>query len=1164
MRWKRVALLSTLFFVLVIPLIVSTSDVLSSGSQPDAYSPDGIETRQPIMPVDQAVLSDSNQYVYGVEESGYGDVLDFANLLDADSDFARLVEVDIDTTILTAFSFQRTFLFSCEAFDYLTCKLEVRGYDYSGISGYAPESLIFYCRDSPVDDWVEIGTLSGTASTSYSWEITVPTDDTLYVKAESPITAFDWGSQNEWRLEYLRLACIDRKSSNVGVRVDTTFDGDNLYPYRGASTNDYYRFECIASNEEGGGLIDYMHLIAKREGGPYLWGVTWQGTAWSLDVWSKGVNLLESLCSASVSGRYRTAVFAVQLRYDCEQVSDIDLQLYHESDTWHSTTVYDRDYGGRDLDQEPSLAFKTSPTLPSRCNPSGSPTLSGSLVFAQSPSNTTPHPSHTYVRVTRTEPAPSGEWSGGTLVTASGLFVLDCLTKGTAGTVNTFRARVYESSSLNDYTGLQVTAQTLCDEVIAYEYGAENNTVPLGATTTIFTRLRYRSDGAAITTGTVRWQALSMTYSPENERWETTPPAQTSPISISYNTLVVVTDEGVTRMFSQPTVSVTWTRLNIALHIDATTPIALVSTPYDPRPFHINLWITDENGLLVSGWLNLTIGGEEFAVFVDGTNYSTFSYYSRLVGIYTIEVTYEGDAYHEPAYQIMTGLTALGRDVTFDNTFPTDMAALIASEFTLLNVYDNEYQGVFNGVTYIRDYPVDFQMAVWWTLDPEYIGPLNYVGLWNGTDGLCVASWALPWDLDGNGRLRDNDFLCFVIVVLDGMGVYNDVTFRIPVQVTHALDISLEVPALVFSDLTTITIRVQAAEDPTYTGDYSTNMGLFFSHDNATWVLIDTISIGDSGQGTLNWECTESGTLYLKCETTSNSRFSQSLVFLECECEKESTHLTLLTVTSFTYSDQGVLTAYLSTDDNDPLSDYAIYLEIFDKVWVSIGSGLTNESGIASILWIPTLPEGEYMVRARAALTDSLYYRNPDASSVLLQVRRETIVLSIDQSAVSAGYLTAVVLDDEANPMEGIPVLFFRVGDAEPLGTVVTDSDGVSRLESNLQGSVMIRVSVDETEFFYGVSEEMVVNFPMDLSLATVAAASLFVVMAGIALSRKIIRGRSISGPPSVPPEVSEALREERDSIPERVREHSERRIAELDEMGREGEDGPSTMEERD
>ena len=65
-------------------------------------------------------------------------------------------------------------------------------------------------------------------------------------------------------------------------------------------------------------------------------------------------------------------------------------------------------------------------------------------------------------------------------------------------------------------------------------------------------------------------------------------------------------------------------------------------------------------------------------------------------------------------------------------------------------------------------------------------------------------------------------------------------------------------------------------------------------------------------------------------------------------------------------------------------------------------------------------------------------------------------------------------------------------------------------------------------------------------------------------MSRKIIRGRSASVPPSVSPEVSEALKEERDSIPERVREHSERRIAELDEMGRVHEDRPSTKREKD
>jgi hypothetical protein len=85
-----------------------------------------------------------------------------------------------------------------------------------------------------------------------------------------------------------------------------------------------------------------------------------------------------------------------------------------------------------------------------------------------------------------------------------------------------------------------------------------------------------------------------------------------------------------------------------------------------------------------------------------------------------------------------------------------------------------------------------------------------------------------------------------------------------------------------------------------------------------------------------------------------------------------------------------------------------------------------------------------------------------------------------------------------------------------------------------------------------------------NVSINVISPLTVTSVLLSIAVGRKIIGERTVSSPTSVPPEVSQALEEERASIPERVREHSERRIAELDEIGREGESSPSTMKERD
>ena len=98
-----------------------------------------------------------------------------------------------------------------------------------------------------------------------------------------------------------------------------------------------------------------------------------------------------------------------------------------------------------------------------------------------------------------------------------------------------------------------------------------------------------------------------------------------------------------------------------------------------------------------------------------------------------------------------------------------------------------------------------------------------------------------------------------------------------------------------------------------------------------------------------------------------------------------------------------------------------------------------------------------------------------------------------------------------------------------------------------------------ELEFRYGGPgtgiHEMSASFtvtivsPPDVLFLTMVAGIVFFSAAGLAVTRKILRGRVSKESKPVSPELRKALEEERDSIPERVREHTERRIAELDEV---------------
>jgi hypothetical protein len=172
--------------------------------------------RTPVLaPVDNIVPSDSSQYFDFLRlDYGHGDFSHPLNMDSEDGLFGSLVEVNVYTPPTTQYSFQRLFRFNCEAYQYLSCFLEIEGYDDPTIAGYWAESLRFFYSESAEGPWTELGILSAQTSTFYSWSINVPSGSVFHIKAESTDQVNDWGSRNEWKLDYLRVRCIDRKSEN--------------------------------------------------------------------------------------------------------------------------------------------------------------------------------------------------------------------------------------------------------------------------------------------------------------------------------------------------------------------------------------------------------------------------------------------------------------------------------------------------------------------------------------------------------------------------------------------------------------------------------------------------------------------------------------------------------------------------------------------------------------------------------------------------------------------------------------------------------------------------------------------------------------------------------------------------------------------------------------
>ncbi len=218
----------------------------------------------------------------------------------------------------------------------------------------------------------------------------------------------------------------------------------------------------------------------------------------------------------------------------------------------------------------------------------------------------------------------------------------------------------------------------------------------------------------------------------------------------------------------------------------------------------------------------------------------------------------------------------------------------------------------------------------------------------------------------------------------------------------------------------------------------------------------------------MNWTCTDSGALFFKVETVSTELYTESIGYANSAAIKETTVLTIEGVGNFTYSDQGVLGALLSTDDGEPLSDCSVYLEIMDWTWVSIGSGLTNESGHVSILWTPMLSAGTYSMQIRMSLAGSQYYLTPDNAVGQLEVSKESTVVSIDSATIAQGYVRTRVTDDDGNPVTSIQVHFYASSNREYRGSGTTDNDGYTRLNITLSNGELLEAVVNEDDFYYG------------------------------------------------------------------------------------------------
>ncbi len=585
----------------------------------------------------------------------------------------------------------------------------------------------------------------------------------------------------------------------------------------------------------------------------------------------------------------------------------------------------------------------------------------------------------------------------------------------------------------------------------------------------------------------------------------------------------------------------------VEIHISESLDSILVSTEYDPKCFEFEIWITNSTEDMIAGWLALTIGDDEYSVYADGITNASFSYYPELAGDYCFEANFEGDGISASASKELGGLVVESRLISYEIEIPSTMVAMVDTTILFHSIYDKEYSGTFEEVTYANNLPINTTVQMWWTISELFEEPLTYAGIWSINNGNGFATWALPWDLNGDNLLSETDFECYLVIIINGQGIYESSIINTPITILQPLQLDLEVPPLTYSDTATISIQLSPYFDEAYSEGLDIPIELLVSNDNSTWINIENLTTNADGYGSISWTCLNSSPLFFKAVTDSTEYYSQVMKYTFSPVNKETTLLAIIDVGQFTFSDQGILYARLSTNDGEPLVGYIVGLEINDdNIWISIGTAATNATGHVSIPWGVELPGGEYSIKVRTALSESQLYEQADEVFALVSISKEVLHISIDAILAEQGLITVKVMDDENSSIESITVNLYT-SDIHLSG--ITDEGGYVQFHVTLENGEIVRVEVEENDYYEGASSEFEVQVPLNPVLLISISVVGIIGLGFVSIIRKKHLEEIASRPVETPVKTTLALEAESESMEKRSTENLEAIEKEVEEI---------------
>jgi len=498
--------------------------------------------------------------------------------------------------------------------------------------------------------------------------------------------------------------------------------------------------------------------------------------------------------------------------------------------------------------------------------------------------------------------------------------------------------------------------------------------------------------------------------------------------------------------------------------------ISLSGTEFYWGDITLQITVDDTVNLDEDNYVLVNLAGTVYTVDIAGGQ-GTLSMHIDTPGSYTLTVTYVGDVVN--ATRIFT-LEVLKHPVSFDIDYPS---ALYVGGYYELQLYDIIDTAIGNvpsdtftvNITYTWELPA----PRWFILDYATISGSAYS--YSGT-------WSIS-DINGDGLINAADYYVYIRFTVIG-NKYEGEKVIGPITVKQVPEISMtqQSDTLVYTDYGEFLVDTNVP---------NAFIQVYYWDNMLGWVYNGTWMTDSQGNAIVNVYVPDVGTVKYLIVLNETEHYQEGEAEFEFNAVAESTEIHILSVGTWRYSDQAVVTVYLEDDDGVPSRNVEIELRIYESgSWITVGQATTNATGYATVITTCWLGEGTYNLTV--LIIDDRYVG--EAESTMISVLKEKVT-KID-AKVESGTLIVSVIDDENESLPGIPIEIVYNGSV--IGDSITGPDG--KAVFNIAGYEGKELIVRIKDNKYAETKETKVTIPQNY-VSTLNANRWIVVVFALAIA---------------------------------------------------------------